>query len=152
MQWGEYQTCRGEVERVDPQGVTVRFRATGGLSEQCAGCRACGAGRPEGRMRVPLSAGVAVSPGQTVAVRRFVADPMAAAVIVFGLPVALMLAGLLAAVALHPGSAGSPAVFLWALAGLALGVLLARLADAAVHHGAALPRIVPDDSALPPAQ
>jgi positive regulator of sigma E activity len=142
MRWGEYQVCRGEVERVDAGGVTVRFRAHGQLGEQCAGCRACGMGRPESRLRIPRDEARSLVSGQTVEVRRFVMDPALAAAIVFGLPLALMLAGLAAATALLPHSARSPALPLWAVAGLAIGVVLARLVDLAVCRRAGLPRIV----------
>ncbi|HZX23762.1 MAG TPA: SoxR reducing system RseC family protein [Woeseiaceae bacterium] len=118
------------VEAVDGQTVAVRV-TTAGSCARCARGEGCGFGfaaarAGEGRLVLPRPPGYRPAPGDTVRVALEQRGLAAAAVAVYGIPLAGLLAGSAAATLL---GLGEPAVIGLAFGGFAAALPLARLAS-----------------------
>ncbi len=121
---GEYRTCEAVVERAGRSSLRVRLCGAQ-LNEHCGGCTACAAQGKKPAALTVAHTGKSPAVGTRVSVRHYRVNPALAAGAVFGLPVALMIAGAAAAPALSGAGVDSPASCLGAVAGLFAGALLA---------------------------
>jgi sigma-E factor negative regulatory protein RseC len=134
----------GRVESVDGQSVTVRVAAAGSCA-RCARGEGCGFGfaaaqAEDGRLVLPRPASLRAAPGDTVRVALDQQGLAGAAAAVYGIPLAGLLAGSLAATALGLGDGAATGL---ALAAFAASLPLARgAARRAAAAGRCQPRLL----------
>ena len=138
---GQYRICEALVERIGRTAVRVRLLESE-RSPQCGGCTACAAqGRRSPTLVVPIT-----SPPPAlrtrVRVRHIQINAALAATLLFGVPVALMITGMM--LAGRPGgqACDAAATGTGATIGLAAGILMAWLCERALRW-AFPPQLIP---------
>ncbi len=125
---GEFETRCGRVERLRAHEAVVKLER-GKLNPACATCGACGATPPQG-VRIRVRTGdEQLRIGDTVMVRYYVPNAAVVSAIVFGLPVAGLMAGMVAVAIGTPRSMDSPLAVVSSLCGLAFGGATAWLIE-----------------------
>lgn len=105
----------GKVVKVSKNSTTVEIVR----SAECEGCKACVFASKK-RMKIPVSNTVGAKAGDTVIVSPPPAKPITAYLVLFGLPLVMLVAGLLLAVALTDKEAY---YFVGIAVGLAVGLI-----------------------------
>jgi len=133
----------GRVESVDGQTVTVRVAAAGSCA-RCARGEGCGFGfaaarAGEGRLVLPRPGSLRAVPGDVVQVALDQQGLAGAAAAVYGIPLAGLLTGSLAATALGLGDGAATGL---AVAGFAAAIPLAGTASRRAAAGRCQPRLL----------